>query len=134
MGITSRGDRQPEVGPDRQLVYIRIMPSASTLKPLVYTMLDQTPAPPGWFVYYIDRDAHSWWSLPVALWVLVEHDSDDTSEYRPFVVGKLGKVIDYEASPDAVLCVLPPGIDHKLYVEALLPKPPTQPTAAPVGN
>lgn len=114
------------------------MPSPTPPPPLPkpYAMLDQTAAPPGWFVYYIDQDTHSWWSLPVALWVLVEFDDDSSREYRPFVVGKLGKVIDFAASPDAVLCVLPPGLDHKVYVEALLPKAPP-PVAAPgalVGN
>ena len=86
-----------------------------------YDLLDQTPAPAGWFVYYLNADKHEVWSLPIAFWALVEHH-DDTIEYRPFVVGRLGQVVDFHANVDPVLCVLPPGLDHRPYVIALLPE------------
>ena len=92
-----------------------------------YDILNQTPAPPGWFVYYFSASDRKVWSLPVAMWVLVEKDAgsygdgdDDEIHYRPYVVGKLGQVIDYRAHADDVLCVLPPGISHEPYVVALL--------------
>lgn len=85
-----------------------------------HSCIDQVPAPPGWFVYYFDEEASEVWSLPVALWVLVE--GAESASYRAFVVGRTGDVVDYEDTPDEVLCVLPPNFDHKAMVEAMLAK------------
>lgn len=88
-----------------------------------YDILDQATAPPGWFVYYINEARREVWSLPISLWVLVEHKDDDKLiEYRPFVVGRRGQIVDYSISDDEVLCVLPPGLDHKVFVFGLLPE------------
>ena len=87
-------------------------------------LLDQTPAPPGWFAYYYRPGETEIWALPVALWVLVE-DSTPTSatvEYRAHVVGRLGQVIDYAAYDGTLLCLLPPGIDHGYFVRQFLPE------------
>ncbi len=85
------------------------------------SFLDQTPAPPGWFVYY-HHQAENEIRLPVALWVLVEDDETETAEFRPYVVGRLGQVIDFADYQAPVLCILPPGVDHRELMLGFLPE------------
>lgn len=101
-----------------------------------FDVIDQTSTPPGWFAYYLRETEKAVIALPVALWCVVRYDGiegeiegeDDEERYReiqeirPFIVSKLGSVMDYcEPEDCTLLCVLAPGIDHMACIRALIP-------------